>query len=373
MASAQEVEMLRRQLDELTVQMIEIRQQSSSIAMNAAKSGLAEAVRTMGQSVSKPRPEDMTVGEPEPYAPGRDFDDWDFTFNGYAGALGAAHPALLKTARQSPTVVMATQPHEQQTAALLYLLTMLTQKGARKVVRKARNNGFEAYKPLQEGSTGLFVQIMTYKFGCKIEDVEDRLNEFLELVRRYDEANGTAPFPNQVKKACKISNTPEPLKTHLQLNVGKLGNFNALRVATEDYFRSRRIFKTTSSGNTHTMRIQWKSMPSPGKGRAKENPARARREARKEKKSTQAKVTEKRQQNTHDSKVNAETVERTDTKLLIVGTGRRPNLKVKDKGTGKSKSKVTEISESDSSKQVEETWTSNTSAQQPSEHDWMRR
>ena len=56
MASAQEVEMLRRQLDELTAQMIEMRQQSSSTAMNAAVSGLAEAVRTMSQSVSKPRP-----------------------------------------------------------------------------------------------------------------------------------------------------------------------------------------------------------------------------------------------------------------------------------------------------------------------------
>ena len=39
--------------------------------------------------------------------------------------------------------------------------------------------------------------------------------------------------------------------THLQLNVAKLGNFNALRVATEDNLRSRRIFKTTSAGNTH--------------------------------------------------------------------------------------------------------------------------
>ena len=36
MASGQEVEMLRRQLDELTAQMIKIRQQSSSTAMNAA-------------------------------------------------------------------------------------------------------------------------------------------------------------------------------------------------------------------------------------------------------------------------------------------------------------------------------------------------
>ena len=67
MASAQEVEMLRRPLHELTAQMIEIRQQSSSIARNAAVTGLTEAVRTMGQSVLKPRPEDMRVGKPEPY------------------------------------------------------------------------------------------------------------------------------------------------------------------------------------------------------------------------------------------------------------------------------------------------------------------
>ena len=207
--------------------MIKVRQQSSSTAMNAAVSGLAEAVRTMGQSVSKPRPENMRVGKPEPYAPGKDFDHWDFTFNGYEGTLDPAYLALLKTARQSPTVVMATPPHEQQFATLLYLLTMLTQKGARKVVRKAGNNGFEAYRQLwlmygtndQEGSTGIFVQIMTYKL---VPRFEDRLNEFLELVRRYDEANGTDPVPDQVKKACIISNTPEPLKTHLQLNVGKL-------------------------------------------------------------------------------------------------------------------------------------------------------
>ena len=210
---------------------------------------------------------------------------------------------------------------------------MLTQKGARKVVRKAGNNGSEAYRQLclmygtsdQEGSTGLFVQIMTYKFGSKIEEVEDRLNEFLEQVRRHDEANGTDPVPDQVKKACIISNTPEPLKTHLQLNVAKLGNFNALRVATEDYLRSRRIFKATSAGNTHdegSVEVDAVSR----KGKAKKNPARARRVARKEKKATQAKVTQKRQQNTHDSKANVETVESMDTKQLIVGTSRRPNL-----------------------------------------------
>ena len=144
MASAQEVEMLRRQLDELTPQMIEVRQQSSSTAMNAAVSGLPEAVRTMGQSVSKPRPEDMIVGEPEPYAPGKDFDDWDFTFNGYAGTIDPAYLALLKTARQSPTVVMATQSHEQQSATLLYLLTMLHTEGSTESGEKSWKQRFRS-------------------------------------------------------------------------------------------------------------------------------------------------------------------------------------------------------------------------------------
>ena len=56
MAPAQEVEMLRRQLDELTAQMIEMRQRSSNTAMNAVVTGLTEAVRTRGQSVSKTAP-----------------------------------------------------------------------------------------------------------------------------------------------------------------------------------------------------------------------------------------------------------------------------------------------------------------------------
>ena len=210
MATTQEVELPRRQLEVLNAQMEEIRQQSANAAMNAVVTGPTDAVRTMGQSVTRPRPEDMRVGKPEPYMPGKDFDEWDFTFNGYAGTLDPVYRALLKAARQSTTVVTAEAPHEQQSATLLYLLTMLTQKGARKVVRKAGNNGFEAYRQLclmygtsdYEGSTGLFVQIMTYKFGSRKEDVEGRLNEFLELVRRYDDANGTDPRPEQVKNAC---------------------------------------------------------------------------------------------------------------------------------------------------------------------------
>ena len=78
MATTQENDLLRRQLEELNARMEDIRQQSASAAMNAAVTGLTEAVRTMGQSVTRPRPEDMRVGKPEPYVPGKDFDDCDF-------------------------------------------------------------------------------------------------------------------------------------------------------------------------------------------------------------------------------------------------------------------------------------------------------
>ena len=86
---------------------------------------------------------------------------------------------------------------------------------------------------------------------------------------------------------------------------------------------------------------------------------------RKEKKATQEKVTEERQQNTHDSMENAETVESMDTKQSDCRYKQTNKSQGFGKGTGKSKSKVTEISESDNSKKIDD-WnpSSNTSTQQ---------
>ena len=168
--------------------------------------------------------------------------------------------------------------------------------------------------------TGLVVQIMTYTLGSSIEDMEDRLNEFLELVRRYDEANGTDHVPDQAKKACIISNTPEPLKTHLQLNVSNLGIFDALRVATEDHFRSRRIFKTTSAGNTHEDDPMEVDVFSGKKGGKKGKESHSKK-----------KVTENRKLNTRDSMESAETVKNTVTRLWIVGISSNTSLEAKEK------------------------------------------
>ena len=79
----------------------------------------------------------MRVGKPEPCALVKDFDDWNFMFNRYAGTLDPACPALSES---SETIT---------------------------------NSGND-----DSTTTGLFVQIMTCKFRSKIEDVENLLNEF---------------------------------------------------------------------------------------------------------------------------------------------------------------------------------------------------
>ena len=94
-------------------------------------------------------------------------------------------------------------------------------------------------------------------------------------------------------------------------------------------------------------------MSSPEKGKARENPARARMVVRKAKRVTLGKVTENRKWN---------------TRALMVSVAdcwykQQHKPQGKGKGTGKAKSNVPEISESDASKQAEETWSPNTSLQ----------
>ena len=132
-----------------------------------------------------------------------------------------------------------------------------------------------------------------------------------------------------------------------------LGNFNALRVATKDFLRSRHIFKTTSAGNTHdedSMEVGAISRKRKGK-----------------EKSGKGKKGNKKGKEIHPSKGYRETTtehERFDGECRNCGKyGHKASdcwykqtnkSQGKGKGTGKSKSKVKEISESENSKQVDD-------------------
>ena len=224
-------------------------------------------------------------------------------------------------------------------------------------MRKAGNNGLKAYCQLcmmygtsdHEGSMGLFVQIMTYKFGSRIADVEDRLNEFLELLRRYDEKNGTDPVPDQVKKACNISNTPSVERE-------QPWNFRCIACG------NRGLLEEQTHGNTHEddpMEVDVLSRKGKGKG-----------------KSGKGKKGGKKGKESHSGKGYGESkVEHTRFDGECRNFGKHGHKAAdfwykqqhksqgKGKGTGKSKSNVNEISDNGTSKQVEETWSPSTSSQ----------
>ena len=146
--------------------------------------------------------------------------------------------------------------------------------------------------------------------------------------------------------------------------MAKLGNFNALRVATEDYFRSRRIFKTTSAGNTHdedSMEVD--AVSRKGKGKAKSGKGKKGGKKGKESPSGNGYG----ETTTEHSRFEGEcrNCGKYGHKPADCWYKQTTKSQGKGKGTGKSKSKVTGISESDSSKHVDEAWTSKTSAQQP--------
>ena len=144
----------------------------------------------------------------------------------------------------------------------------------------------------------------------------------------------------------------------------KLGNFNVLRVATEDYLRNRRIFKTTSARNTHdedSMEVDAFSR----KGHGKEKSCKSKKDGNNGKESYSGQG--HGETTTEHSRFEGEcrNCGESANKAFEYWHKHMTKFQGKDKGTGKLKSKMTEISESDNSKHFDD-WnpSSNTSTQQ---------
>ena len=186
----------------------------------------------------------------------------------------------------------------------------------------------------------------------------------LELVRRYDEANGTDPVPDQVKKRRALFRTRLSLWRHTSsVDCWKTGKLQRItRVDWRLLEEQTHLQDDFSRKHTHdedSMEVDAVSR----KGKGKEKSGKGKKGGKKGKES-------------HSGKSYGETTtEHSRFDLECRNCGKyghkasdcwyKQTNKSKGKGTGKSKSKVTEISESDNSKQVDD-WcpSSNTSAQQ---------
>ena len=111
------------------------------------------------------------------------------------------------------------------------MLLRLLSKRAHKLLRSCeRGNGVEAYRQLslafgsdldERGSTGLLAQIISYKFGGELSSVLEHITEFKLKIKQHDEAPGTEPVQDAVLKTVLMNNVPEPLLTHLRLNLAR--------------------------------------------------------------------------------------------------------------------------------------------------------
>ena len=118
--------------------------------------------------------------------------------------LLSTDPNLLKTARQSPTVVMATPPHEPQSATLLYLLTMSTESGEESCKQRFRSLqttvlGVRNFRYRgQHGTIRADHDVQVRFQGRGRGRTCERNSEASTTVQWGD---GTDPVPDQVKKS----------------------------------------------------------------------------------------------------------------------------------------------------------------------------
>ena len=95
-------------------------------------------------------------------------------------------------------------------------------------------------------------KIMGFKFGHKLDELEERIEDFLILKQEHDEPPTTNPIDDDWLNAIVVDperGVPDPLRTHLLLNVTR-DNWPGWLGKIEEYLISQGNFSqpTTSGG-----------------------------------------------------------------------------------------------------------------------------
>ena len=226
----------------LTAQMIEVRQQSPSTAMNEAVSGLAEAVRTMGQSVSKPHPQNMS----RKVWPVRTWQRFGRPGLHVQRIRGYTRSCLSCFAENSETTTnsgdgdsttltavfnIAVHPHDAHTERSTGSGEGSWKKRFWKLKDNcdARNVRSGRQQRIIRANHALQVWFQHWRRGRPSE----RISGTGETIR-WGERYRSRSRPNCIS-VHHFEHAWASEHTHIQLNVAELWNFNALRMATEDY------------------------------------------------------------------------------------------------------------------------------------------
>ncbi len=93
--------------------------------------------------------------------------------------------------------------------------------------------------------------IMSYKFGEKEDDVQDRLDDFEILCDKYDYLPEVDEIQDNVKRSAVVKGMPEPLRTHLQLRSRENKTFDDILDCIEGYLKAKEVWRDEESDKQH--------------------------------------------------------------------------------------------------------------------------
>ena len=155
--------------------------------------------------------------------------DWAFTFEAYliaTGLMSVQTPSNIKDSVKTIPQNSVAEEHRQANKNVYYSLAFLCSGKALNVLRQSPDgHGAEAYRLLLhrfdrrdiQSTSGLLQMILGFTMGSDLAQVKDKLAELGASVGRYN-AQSLDELPDGIYKAVIIKGSPEPLKTHLQVN-----------------------------------------------------------------------------------------------------------------------------------------------------------
>ena len=180
------------------------------------------------------------------------WQEFSFSFKSFIALMSEDMKDRMDEVEQEKTPVTLdamTEDGRRAARQLFYMLTTLTKNQPNKLVRNLRDtsNGMEAWRSLyqrygradMQGKMGTLSTILTYNFGAKIAEVEEKLLSWKSMIEDYDNLPDANVIEDDVKKAVMCSNLPEPLRGHMQLNISNYPKANDMLKGAVTYVRTR--------------------------------------------------------------------------------------------------------------------------------------
>lgn len=99
----------------------------------------------------------------------------------------------------------------------------------------------------EQGETTKLMSLLKLEFGS-VDKMDESLEPFLLQIKEHDGIPWPGEVPDSIKKAIFLAKTPDPLRTHIQLNTGAYVTFKEKRDTVHRFLRARKGLTSMGSG-----------------------------------------------------------------------------------------------------------------------------